>query len=345
MPYSKIKVGRASGYPVVVTQGKIEHEAILLGCDDDPAEHLTNNIEGKVKVRWIVAGYNDSVAAKSVRMQNVGGAARSVRGRDGVADEGAGEGRKPEAVMPPSAKMAASMPKHAVGTTVSKNFYDDEIGEERPFSGKVTAYDADEKLYKIEYEDGDTEELDEGELSMIACAKGKQNIGKKQKRKNKVPEEGETTTVKKQRSTEVLNSRTPRRSAKIKVSYAESDSDDMDFEEEDSEDEVPKKMKSNGRGGKSAKGKTARGKGKKKRANNSDSEEFELGSEPGDDSSESDFDVDSEEEDYAQKKGKKDVNKPTGKKAGSSGTNKGEGKRKMADMFTPMNNPTSGIRK
>ena len=54
--------------------------------------------------------------------------------------------------------MATSMPKYAAGTTVSKNFHDDEISGERPFSGKVTGYDADEKLYKIVYEDGDNEE-------------------------------------------------------------------------------------------------------------------------------------------------------------------------------------------
>ena len=35
--YKKIKVGRVSGYPIsIVKQGTFDHEAILLGCDDDP---------------------------------------------------------------------------------------------------------------------------------------------------------------------------------------------------------------------------------------------------------------------------------------------------------------------
>ena len=37
MNYKKIKVGRVSGYPIsIVKQGTFDHEAILLGCDDDP---------------------------------------------------------------------------------------------------------------------------------------------------------------------------------------------------------------------------------------------------------------------------------------------------------------------
>ena len=110
-PYSKIKVGRASGYPVVVTQGKSEHEAILRGCGDDEnvEAHLADNIDGNVKIRWKTAGYDDSVPTKSVRLQNLGGAAHPVLGRRAVAlsnlpadatkkADASDEGRNPEAV-------------------------------------------------------------------------------------------------------------------------------------------------------------------------------------------------------------------------------------------------------
>ena len=68
--YKKIKVGRTWGYPIVVTQGKTEHESILLGCDDDnPQEYLnTTKNDNVVKIKWKVAGYNDIVPASSVRL-------------------------------------------------------------------------------------------------------------------------------------------------------------------------------------------------------------------------------------------------------------------------------------
>ena len=58
-------------------------------------------------------------------------------------------------------------PKYQVGIAISKKFYDEDIGADRPFSGNVIRYDADAKLYSIRYEDGDEEELDEGELSFV----------------------------------------------------------------------------------------------------------------------------------------------------------------------------------
>ena len=42
---------------------------------------------------------------------------------------------------------AAHKQMYAVGTTVSKVFVDEEMGEERPFSGSVIGYDTVEKLY------------------------------------------------------------------------------------------------------------------------------------------------------------------------------------------------------
>jgi len=67
---SKIKVGRLWGYPIIVTTGKSTHEAILLDCNtDDPQEFLNKQID--VKIRWKVAGYNDTVPARDVVLQNV----------------------------------------------------------------------------------------------------------------------------------------------------------------------------------------------------------------------------------------------------------------------------------
>ena len=67
----KIKVGRVYGHHVLVKQGKLEHEAILLGCDDDPESFLAHNKEEskRVKIKWKIAGYNDYAQAKDVRLQ------------------------------------------------------------------------------------------------------------------------------------------------------------------------------------------------------------------------------------------------------------------------------------
>ena len=52
---------------------------------------------------------------------------------------------------------------YTIGTRVSKEFQDDD-GEMKLFSGCVKSYDFESKLYKIEYEDGDSEELTEKEV-------------------------------------------------------------------------------------------------------------------------------------------------------------------------------------
>ena len=67
---SKVKVGRLWGYPIIVTTGKSTHEAILLDCNtDDPQEFLNEQID--VKIRWKVAGYNDTVPARDVTLQDI----------------------------------------------------------------------------------------------------------------------------------------------------------------------------------------------------------------------------------------------------------------------------------
>ena len=63
----------------------------------------------------------------------------------------------------------ASGQKYSIGASVSKVFYDEdkEKGVNREFSGVIKAYDAEEGMYLITYEDGDEEELNERELEKI----------------------------------------------------------------------------------------------------------------------------------------------------------------------------------
>ena len=178
--YKKIKVGRQSGYPIIVTQGKIDHEAILLDCedyDDDPQTYLTTVIDsdvdcGDVKIKWKVAGYTDYVPATSVRLQlheDVGSSTKQTTTK--------------KKKMNPTTTANKSKQKYAVGTTVSKVFFDPEELEHRPFAGTVIRYDRKEKLYLVRYEDGDKEELDEEEISTIIDEGGSGKVQSKKKRK------------------------------------------------------------------------------------------------------------------------------------------------------------------
>jgi len=57
--------------------------------------------------------------------------------------------------------------KFAVGTKVSKSFYDPELKVNRQYSGKVISYDIQSNEYLIRYEDEDEEDISEKELSTI----------------------------------------------------------------------------------------------------------------------------------------------------------------------------------
>jgi len=73
--YQIVKEGRISGYPIIVSQEVgSEHDAILLGCKDNPQDYLNNNKDGKVKIRWKFAGYNGLVPTHTVRLKLVDGA-------------------------------------------------------------------------------------------------------------------------------------------------------------------------------------------------------------------------------------------------------------------------------
>ena len=76
------------------------------------------------------------------------------------------EDEKTKVNKPPPARRQRHM-KYSIGAHVSKVFDDPKTGKERPFSGTIVSYDNYEKLYKVRYEDGDEEELDEGDIGKI----------------------------------------------------------------------------------------------------------------------------------------------------------------------------------
>ena len=55
--------------------------------------------------------------------------------------------------------------ERVVGSAVSKSF-----GRHGFFSGVVVGYDRDRELYRVEYEDGDWEEIDEEEMREVRVA-------------------------------------------------------------------------------------------------------------------------------------------------------------------------------
>ena len=57
--------------------------------------------------------------------------------------------------------------KFTVGTRMAKYFYDGEQGRDRPYGGKVTAFNAEKRLYNILYDDNDVEEMSEEELGKL----------------------------------------------------------------------------------------------------------------------------------------------------------------------------------
>lgn len=73
---------------------------------------------------------------------------------------------------------------HKIGTKVSKYFMDEELGKACPFSGRISSYDPDSKLYMIVYEDGDAEELSEDEVEMIRVRDDKKKVKNKSKPKD-----------------------------------------------------------------------------------------------------------------------------------------------------------------
>ena len=70
--YQKIKSGRTVGYPITVTQGAAQHDAILLNCKENPEQYLENIArDERVKIRWLHAGWNDYVAVQSIQLKQI----------------------------------------------------------------------------------------------------------------------------------------------------------------------------------------------------------------------------------------------------------------------------------
>ena len=106
-------------------------------------------------------------------------------------------------------------PRYWIGTSVSKVFYDADKGDDRSFSGWITAYNSEEGLYLITYEDGDEEEMNEEELGKFVVDA-------------LTPDNTQCYS-------------TPRRSVKTKVQYLSKN--DSDRELGDSDEEVKPKRK------------------------------------------------------------------------------------------------------
>jgi hypothetical protein len=71
-------------------------------------------------------------------------------------------------VPPPAAREGGDGERgeeRVVGSAVSKSF-----GRHGFFSGVVVGYDRDRELYRVEYEDGDWEEIDEEEMREVRVA-------------------------------------------------------------------------------------------------------------------------------------------------------------------------------
>ena len=68
-------------------------------------------------------------------------------------------------------------PRFAAGTPVSKPFVPPGGGRPRPFSGEVASHDRSTGLYRVAYDDGDSEDLGEEEVAAIVVAAGGEEGG------------------------------------------------------------------------------------------------------------------------------------------------------------------------
>lgn len=82
---------------------------------------------------------------------------------------------------PTKSKSPAKSPKYPIGTSISKIFQDPADGIEKPFQGKVTKFNSKDGMYYVSYEDGDGEEMSEGEVGeYLASTAAKKSNGKKE---------------------------------------------------------------------------------------------------------------------------------------------------------------------
>jgi hypothetical protein len=156
----------------VPNKGKSQKEKTV--CPKDPSsssEGITFNCPSCTKDFFAKASFSHHL--KKCSLQN-GGADES----DGKLYRCSSNSEQKDT----SVETGTAQPKYSIGTVVSKVFHLDDEGVDRPFSGKVSAYDFEEGLYSITYEDGDEEEMNEMELEEIVVGIVKTN---KQKWKKK----------------------------------------------------------------------------------------------------------------------------------------------------------------
>ena len=96
----------------------------------------------------------------------------------------------------PSVKAdASSEDGKLLGSKVKKTFLDEYTGKHRPFSGIVTAYVAQHRLYKVCYRDGDEEEVTPTEVEEMLASKFNADPVRGGEKKRKRPKARKTHSV------------------------------------------------------------------------------------------------------------------------------------------------------
>ena len=175
------KEGRPRGRPESTARKPLRSKSLRLpegyvrygGGDIEPGTRVLVDCDGElfratvVRTRVVVASSGVKIEVL-IRYDGNRGPARSylpsdvVRGVsvDGVPD--VARERRPS--KEEGSRGGRRRPKFRIGTRVRKSFPDGDGGGGRLFSGRVTAYDGPAGLYRVRYEDGDEEEMEEDEL-------------------------------------------------------------------------------------------------------------------------------------------------------------------------------------
>ena len=174
------KEGRPRGRPESTARKPLRSKSLRLpegyvrygGGDIEPGTRVLVDCDGELfratVVRTRVASGSGEKVEVLIRYDGNRGPARSylpsdvVRGVsvDGVPD--VARERRPS--KEEGSRGGRRRPKFRIGTRVRKSFPDGDGGGGRLFSGRVTAYDGPAGLYRVRYEDGDEEEMEEDEL-------------------------------------------------------------------------------------------------------------------------------------------------------------------------------------
>ena len=109
-----------------------------------------------------------------------GAASSKTSGEDSTAPlKRKGKKKSGRPAAPSKKKKSSGGPKYPIGTQLSKIFLtEDGSNQPQPFRGNVIGYDGKRKLYAIQYEDDDREEMTEKELSAYVLDGKKMGAGK-----------------------------------------------------------------------------------------------------------------------------------------------------------------------